>query len=212
MYQNPAIRQAAMQMMQDPEIMQAMFRSFSGAGAGAEAGAGAGAGAAEAGVGLGAGAAGSAPLFNPFAFPFFMPPQQPLQPQQLAPSTGAAPTNATTTSRDSPAAVPPAPNTTGAAPAAAATGTAAPAAAAPGTVPPAAGAAPAPAMNPFMMNPFLMNLMQPGMVQTPQQRWASELQQLRDMGFENEQECLQALQATGGNVSLALERLLGTQL
>ena len=44
---------------------------------------------------------------------------------------------------------------------------------------------------------------------TPAVRFASQLQQLQDMGFSDEAANLQALSATGGNVTAAVERLLG---
>eukprot|EP00184_Porphyridium_aerugineum_P008173 CAMPEP_0184692482 /NCGR_PEP_ID=MMETSP0313-20130426/945_1 /TAXON_ID=2792 /ORGANISM="Porphyridium aerugineum, Strain SAG 1380-2" /LENGTH=614 /DNA_ID=CAMNT_0027150317 /DNA_START=188 /DNA_END=2032 /DNA_ORIENTATION=+ len=61
-------------------------------------------------------------------------------------------------------------------------------------VPPATGAAPAPA---------------PAMTQEQlEQMYATQLSQLRDMGFLDTTMCIQALQASGGNVNLAVERLL----
>lgn len=45
--------------------------------------------------------------------------------------------------------------------------------------------------------------------QPPAQRFATQLAQLRDMGFYDEELSLQALVATNGNVQLAIERLLG---
>ena len=41
----------------------------------------------------------------------------------------------------------------------------------------------------------------------PEVRFASQLQQLRDMGFDGPQ-ALRALEATGGNVNAAVDRLL----
>jgi len=40
------------------------------------------------------------------------------------------------------------------------------------------------------------------------ERFATQLQQMKDMGFYDEAANIQALTATGGNVSLAIERLL----
>jgi ubiquilin len=42
----------------------------------------------------------------------------------------------------------------------------------------------------------------------PAERWASEIQQLTDMGFGDAQANARALQLTGGNVHAAVERLL----
>jgi ubiquilin len=42
----------------------------------------------------------------------------------------------------------------------------------------------------------------------PQEAYRDQLQQLRDMGFINTEANLAALQATGGNVNAAVERLL----
>eukprot|EP01041_Mallomonas_annulata_P010161 gene10161-21179_t len=44
----------------------------------------------------------------------------------------------------------------------------------------------------------------------PATRYATQLQQLRDMGFGDDTASLQALSATGGNVTAAVERLLGS--
>jgi ubiquilin len=43
----------------------------------------------------------------------------------------------------------------------------------------------------------------------PETLYASQLQQLKDMGFFDEAQNIRALQATMGNVSAAIERLLG---
>jgi len=43
----------------------------------------------------------------------------------------------------------------------------------------------------------------------PETRFASQLQQLQDMGFGDRAANLQALLFTGGNVNAAVERLLG---
>ena len=45
--------------------------------------------------------------------------------------------------------------------------------------------------------------------QDPAVRYAAQLQQLQDMGFSDNNANLQALQATGGGVNAAVERLLG---
>lgn len=47
-------------------------------------------------------------------------------------------------------------------------------------------------------------------VANPEETYAPQLQQLRDMGFGNHQENIRALQATGGNVNAAVERLLSS--
>ena len=49
----------------------------------------------------------------------------------------------------------------------------------------------------------------PAPVQDPAVRFASQLQQLQDMGFSDQAANLAALQATGGSVNAAVERLLG---
>ena len=41
----------------------------------------------------------------------------------------------------------------------------------------------------------------------PREKWANELQQIKEMGFNDEDAVLQILEQTGGNVQLALERL-----
>eukprot|EP01035_Chromulina_nebulosa_P010858 gene10858-14557_t len=43
----------------------------------------------------------------------------------------------------------------------------------------------------------------------PETRFASQLQQLQDMGFADRAANIQALLFTGGNVNAAVERLLG---
>jgi ubiquilin len=45
-------------------------------------------------------------------------------------------------------------------------------------------------------------------VANPEEAYSSQLQQLRDMGFFDQAENVRALQATGGNVNAAVERLL----
>lgn len=49
----------------------------------------------------------------------------------------------------------------------------------------------------------------PAAPQDPAVRFASQLQQLQDMGFSDQTANLAALQATGGSVNAAVERLLG---
>lgn len=44
--------------------------------------------------------------------------------------------------------------------------------------------------------------------QPPEERYKTQLEQLQTMGFVNKEVNLQALQATGGNVEAAVERLL----
>ena len=48
----------------------------------------------------------------------------------------------------------------------------------------------------------------PGTPAPPRERFATQLQKLSDMGFTDEAANLTALQATGGNVNAAVERLL----
>ena len=48
----------------------------------------------------------------------------------------------------------------------------------------------------------------PAPVQNPEEAYATQLQQLRDMGFYDQAENVRALQAAGGNVNAAVERLL----
>jgi hypothetical protein len=43
---------------------------------------------------------------------------------------------------------------------------------------------------------------------TPQERYRAQLQKLQEMGFSDEEANLTALQATGGSVNAAIERLL----
>ena len=63
------------------------------------------------------------------------------------------------------------------------------------------------------LNPNLMNLLagmnnQPADNRPPAERYATQLQQMADMGFTNQELNIQMLQQTGGNVQLAIERLL----
>ena len=48
----------------------------------------------------------------------------------------------------------------------------------------------------------------PAPVENPEQAYESQLQQLKEMGFFDDAENIRALQATGGNVNAAVERLL----
>lgn len=63
--------------------------------------------------------------------------------------------------------------------------------------------------NPYM-NMFNMFNNTPNMNQSqnPRELFATQLQAMRDMGFINEEANIKALQATGGNVNAAVERLL----
>ena len=69
---------------------------------------------------------------------------------------------------------------------------------------------PMPMMNP-MMNPFLMNpLMNPQNTQNnspPEERFATQLVQLQEMGFFDAAENIRALTMTNGNVEAAVEWL-----
>lgn len=89
----------------------------------------------------------------------------------------------------------------------------------PQTSQPQTGSAPQqPGANPAV-NPFAQMFGGMGMPQVPQQqqapqdppevRFAVQLRQLNDMGFTNYEANIAALQATMGNVQLAIERLLG---
>ncbi len=88
----------------------------------------------------------------------------------------------------------------------------------PQTSQPQTGTAPQqPGANPAV-NPFAQMFGGMGMPQMPQQqapqeppevRFAVQLRQLNDMGFTNYEANIAALQATMGNVQLAIERLLG---
>ncbi|GIM15573.1 hypothetical protein Vretimale_18334 [Volvox reticuliferus] len=55
----------------------------------------------------------------------------------------------------------------------------------------------------------LFGMMPPAPVADPEVAYATQLQQLADMGFFDRQSNIAALQATGGNVNAAVERLLG---
>lgn len=48
----------------------------------------------------------------------------------------------------------------------------------------------------------------PADTRPPAERFAAQLQQMREMGFDQEPQCIAALTATGGSVQLAIERIL----
>ncbi|MCQ2815640.1 MAG: hypothetical protein MJ252_00090 [archaeon] len=102
---------------------------------------------------------------------------------------------------------------------------------------PAGGMNPNPfMMNPFMMNPYMMNpyMMNPYMMgmnnmnnpnpnpqstQSPQmtdeqlkEKYKDQLNQLKDMGFTDEENNLKALKKSNGSVQIAIERLLDGNL
>ena len=68
------------------------------------------------------------------------------------------------------------------------------------------GTNPAPAFNPFA---FGAAPQQQFVQIPPEERFRSQLEQLREMGFYDPQANINALIATNGNVNAALERLLG---
>merc|ERR1712117_558895 len=125
-------------------------------------------------------------VFQTMGFPTLVP-----TPPAAAPATGAPPT--TTTSS------PPADGSTTAALA--------------GTQPPPAAAAPQLGGNDQMFNQFMTQMlgqMRAGNPdQPPEERFASQLDQLASMGFVDRQANIQALIATMGDVNAAVERLLG---
>eukprot|EP00693_Jakoba_libera_P000609 EC688969.1.p1 GENE.EC688969.1~~EC688969.1.p1 ORF type:complete len:90 (+),score=23.88 EC688969.1:26-271(+) len=68
-------------------------------------------------------------------------------------------------------------------------------------------------------NPYMMGGGFPGVYpqqpqaqpqQAPRDRFASQLQTIKDMGFYDEDMILQALGGTNGNVNAVVERLLGS--
>ena len=63
-------------------------------------------------------------------------------------------------------------------------------------------------LNPLLMNQLMSNLGGANSNVPPEERFKDQLQSLNDMGFTNKQANIQALQATGGNVEAAVERLL----
>lgn len=73
-----------------------------------------------------------------------------------------------------------------------------------------------PPFNPFTMDPATMQMLMGGMgaptnqsdTRPPEERFATQLQQLVDMGFFDPERNLRALQLTGGNVNAAIEWLL----
>ena len=68
-----------------------------------------------------------------------------------------------------------------------------------------------PLMNPMnpINNPAMMGAFQPQAQppQNPEVLYATQLQQLQEMGFYNAQDNIRALQMTGGNVEAAVEYL-----
>ena len=67
-------------------------------------------------------------------------------------------------------------------------------------------------MNPPPFNPMMAGLMgspSPAPAQNLRELYASQLQQMKDMGFINDDKNLQALQSTDGDVNAAVEKLLG---
>jgi ubiquilin len=48
----------------------------------------------------------------------------------------------------------------------------------------------------------------PADTRPPAERYAAQLVQMREMGFDNETQSIAALSATGGSVQLAIERIL----
>lgn len=50
----------------------------------------------------------------------------------------------------------------------------------------------------------------PADARPPREKYASQLQQIKDMGFNDEEVILQMLEKTGGNVNLALENLFSS--
>ncbi|KAI1716747.1 WD40-like beta propeller repeat domain-containing protein [Ditylenchus destructor] len=80
---------------------------------------------------------------------------------------------------------------------------------------PAAGGNPAhggasPELAQIFANMMALNSGNPGNQQPPEERFRGQLEQLTTMGFTNQQANIQALLATFGDVSAAIERLLGS--
>nr|XP_023673148.1 ubiquitin-like protein 7 [Paramormyrops kingsleyae] len=70
------------------------------------------------------------------------------------------------------------------------------------------GVSPVPAGTPItndIFNQALQQALQVSSLSTLQSQWQSQLQQLRDMGIQDEELILRALQATGGDIQAALE-------
>ncbi|XP_036432019.1 ubiquitin-like protein 7a [Colossoma macropomum] len=70
------------------------------------------------------------------------------------------------------------------------------------------GVSPVPAGTPItndLFNQALQQALQVSSISSLQSQWQSQLQQLRDMGIQNEELILRALQATGGDIQAALE-------
>lgn len=79
------------------------------------------------------------------------------------------------------------------------------------TTTPAAGTTPSTgASNPFMFNPYLYPP-QPQSNIPPRERFATQLQELKNMGFYDEEENLRVLEACHGNINIAVDRLLQQQ-
>jgi ubiquilin len=53
------------------------------------------------------------------------------------------------------------------------------------------------------------NAPNPGNTRSPEERYEEQLAQLREMGFVNATQNVRALMATGGNVQMAIEYILG---
>uniref|UniRef100_A0A8B9LN80 Ubiquitin-like protein 7 n=1 Tax=Astyanax mexicanus TaxID=7994 RepID=A0A8B9LN80_ASTMX len=75
-------------------------------------------------------------------------------------------------------------------------------------VPTSSGVSPIPAGTPItndLFNQALQQALQVSSISSLQSQWQSQLQQLRDMGIQDEELILRALQATGGDIQAALE-------
>ena len=66
-------------------------------------------------------------------------------------------------------------------------------------------------MNPYMMQQMMGGAQAPvADTRTPREKYATQLQQIKEMGFNDEEVILQILQQTNGNVNLALENLFSS--
>ena len=65
-----------------------------------------------------------------------------------------------------------------------------------------------PFFNPYLMNPYFYGAGAAQPATPPREMYRAQLQQMREMGFINEEANLNALQMCGGNVQLAIEYLL----
>lgn len=74
---------------------------------------------------------------------------------------------------------------------------------------PGSGSAPGFAPSPFAGGAFAPSFQPPATAVPAAQRYAAQLEQLRNMGFPNESANIAALEMTGGNVEFAVARLLG---